>query len=101
METPRRPIRICFRIFTPQSRLCNFDSAQWSAYDPQETRATVTGQVRDPSGSSDPNSAITILKVETGVRTKIGSNDAGAFEAPFLIQAVQTRLVQITSRMTF
>ena len=52
----------------------------------QETRATITGQVRDPSGSSVPNSEITILNVETGVRTKIRSNEAGAFEAPFLIQ---------------
>lgn len=52
----------------------------------QETRATITGQIKDASGSSVPNAQITIGNTETGVATRISSNDAGSFEAPFLVQ---------------
>ncbi|MFO0363587.1 MAG: carboxypeptidase regulatory-like domain-containing protein [Acidobacteriota bacterium] len=52
----------------------------------QETRATITGQIKDASGSSVPNAQITIGNTETGVATRIRSNDAGSFEAPFLVQ---------------
>ena len=68
------------------ARLIFILSALASTLLAQETRATITGQVTDPSGSAVPNSVIAVVNVETGVSTKIRSNDAGSFEAPFLIQ---------------
>jgi len=51
----------------------------------QESRATVSGTVVDPTGAAVPSAAITIREVRTGVETHTKSNAAGEFNAPFLL----------------
>ncbi|MFZ1940710.1 MAG: carboxypeptidase-like regulatory domain-containing protein [Terracidiphilus sp.] len=51
----------------------------------QETRATLTGRVTDPSGAVVPNAHIEVINVATGFRTSIESNSDGIFTAPFLL----------------
>lgn len=52
----------------------------------QETRATIAGQLTDATGSAVGNANVTVLNTETGVFTKVVTNNAGVFEVPFLIQ---------------
>src|SRR5579862_5487629 len=47
-------------------------------------RATIVGTVTDPSGASVPNVTITVTSVETGLSTKIQTNDAGQYVVPDL-----------------
>jgi outer membrane receptor protein involved in Fe transport len=46
--------------------------------------ATITGTVRDPSGSSVPGASVTIHNTDTGIDRKIDTNEAGLYVAPFL-----------------
>ncbi|HEV2134546.1 MAG TPA: carboxypeptidase regulatory-like domain-containing protein [Terracidiphilus sp.] len=50
----------------------------------QVTRATLTGTVTDPSGAIVPNARIVITNQETGAKTVVKSNSAGAYTVPFL-----------------
>ncbi len=50
----------------------------------QETRATLTGRVTDPTGAVAPNAQITITNSNTGAVTQLKSNTAGVYTAPFL-----------------
>lgn len=50
----------------------------------QETRATLTGRVTDPTGAIVPNALITILNTETGAKTVVKSSAEGDYTAPFL-----------------
>jgi hypothetical protein len=50
----------------------------------QSGRGTITGIVKDPSGSIVPGADITITEIETGVVTRTVSTDAGTYRAPYL-----------------
>ncbi|HEX4156639.1 MAG TPA: carboxypeptidase-like regulatory domain-containing protein [Acidobacteriaceae bacterium] len=50
----------------------------------QETRATLTGRVTDPTGAIIPGAQITVTQTTTGTVTHIVSNHAGVYNAPFL-----------------
>lgn len=50
----------------------------------QETRATLTGHVADPTGATIPGASIIITNTATGVKTTVTSNSAGDFTIPFL-----------------
>jgi hypothetical protein len=50
----------------------------------QETRATLTGRVVDPSGAVIPGAQITVVQLETGTATNAISNKAGEYTVPFL-----------------
>lgn len=50
----------------------------------QQTRSTLTGRVTDPSGAIVPNAHIVITDTQTGAKTVVTSNSAGAYNAPFL-----------------
>jgi hypothetical protein len=47
-------------------------------------RATITGIVSDPSGTSIPNATVRIRNDETGVETTLRTNDAGLYTSPLL-----------------
>src|SRR6266536_5655874 len=47
-------------------------------------RATITGIVTDPSGTSIPNAAVRIRNDNTGVETPLTTNDAGLYTSPLL-----------------
>lgn len=50
----------------------------------QESRATLTGRVTDPTGAVVPNAPITITNTDTGAKTIVRSNATGDYTAPFL-----------------
>ena len=50
----------------------------------QETRATLTGRVLDPSGAIVPGARITVTETSTGTKTNLVSNGAGEYNVPFL-----------------
>jgi hypothetical protein len=50
----------------------------------QESRATLTGIVRDGSGSAVPNAAIAVRNVDTGEETRGASTGQGVYTIPFL-----------------
>ncbi len=50
----------------------------------QETRATLTGHVTDPTGAIIPGAQITVTETDTGTQTHITSNSAGDYNIPFL-----------------
>jgi hypothetical protein len=45
---------------------------------------TITGTVKDPSGSIVPGAEVTVKNSDTGIAQKLVSNDAGIYFAPFL-----------------
>lgn len=51
----------------------------------QEFRATIAGQVTDPSGAVIPDAQITVTNQETGVKSTTVSNAGGQYAIPFLI----------------
>src|SRR6266404_3770205 len=50
----------------------------------QETRATISGVVVDPTGAAIPGAKIAITEVRTGVVTRAISDAAGQYNVPFL-----------------
>lgn len=66
------------------------------AYAPcQETRATLTGLVTDPTGAVVPNAVITVVDTATGATVHVKSNSQGSYTAPFLQPGVYTISAQI------
>ena len=51
----------------------------------QESRATLTGHVGDPSKAAIPNATITLRNVATGVETKVTTTDAGDYSFPAVL----------------
>lgn len=50
----------------------------------QETRATLTGIVTDPTGAVVPGAAVTVVDTDTGATSNVKSNGRGAYTVPFL-----------------
>lgn len=56
----------------------------------QETRATLTGRVTDPTGAIVPGAQITATQTDTGTLTRVTTNAAGEYTIPFLIPGPYT-----------
>jgi hypothetical protein len=50
----------------------------------QETRATLTGLVTDPTGAVVPNVPVDVVNIDTGATVHVKSNGQGSYTAPFL-----------------
>src|SRR5215469_5068089 len=50
----------------------------------QETRATVSGTLLDPSGAAVPNASVTATEIRTGVKIVTVSDTTGNYNIPFL-----------------
>jgi hypothetical protein len=61
----------------------------------QETRATVTGTVRDAQGSVVPGVTVTVLNTDTNVSYEATTNEAGVFT----VQRVQPGPVKVTAAL--
>src|SRR5687768_5217273 len=61
----------------------------------QETRATVTGTVKDTQGAVVPGVTVTVLNVDTNVSTETVTNDVGVFTA----QRIQPGPVKVTATL--
>jgi len=57
-------------------------------------RATITGIVTDPSGTPIAASAVRIVDNNTGVETKLETNDAGVYTSPLLVLGNYTVTVE-------
>jgi len=53
-------------------------------------RATITGLVTDPGGSSVPNASVRVRNDNTGVETVLTTNDAGLYTTPLLTLGMYT-----------
>lgn len=62
----------------------------------QESRAAILGRVTDPSGSVVVGATIVVTNVGTNVSTRVSTNEAGLYEAPFLLPGEY----QITAELT-
>ncbi|MGA3129799.1 MAG: carboxypeptidase regulatory-like domain-containing protein [Terracidiphilus sp.] len=51
----------------------------------QETRATLTGRITDPTGASVPNVQVVVTNMDTGAATTVQSTRAGDYTAPYLL----------------
>jgi len=54
--------------------------AAWS----QEVRASITGQIVDPTGAAVPGASVNVTNVATGAVISARSNETGSFATPFL-----------------
>jgi Carboxypeptidase regulatory-like domain/TonB dependent receptor len=54
----------------------------------QEARGTITGTIRDGSGSVIPGATVTITNKEMGTNVTVVTNEVGFFQAPYLIPGV-------------
>jgi hypothetical protein len=61
----------------------------------QETRATLTGLVMDPTGAVVPNATIKVVNADNGATVLVKSNSQGSYTAPFLQPGVYTISVQM------
>jgi hypothetical protein len=62
----------------------------------QETRATVTGTVKDTQGAVVPGATVAVLNVDTNVSTEALTNAAGVYT----VQRVQPGPVKVTATLT-
>lgn len=56
----------------------------------QESRATISGSVMDPSGAAIPKVNVVVTEVRTGVKTKTTTDAVGAYNIPFLPPGLYT-----------
>src|ERR1700679_918426 len=61
----------------------------------QETRATLTGLVLDPTGAVVPNASVKVVNSDNGATVIVKSNGQGSYTAPFLEPGVYTISVQM------
>ncbi|MCI0391087.1 MAG: TonB-dependent receptor [Acidobacteria bacterium] len=62
----------------------------------QETRGTITGKVRGPSNVALPGASVKIINVAMGTTVLVVTNDAGFFQAPYLIPGTYQIAVEVT-----
>ena len=51
----------------------------------QESRGTIVGTVTDPSGAVVPGASVQVVNVAMGTKLALSTNEAGVFQASFLI----------------
>lgn len=60
----------------------------------QETRGTILGTVRDPSGGALPGITVLVTNEETNAPNEVVTNERGAFEIPYLLPGTYQIVVQ-------
>ncbi len=68
---------LCHRVFLSFLMACAIATAQ-------ESRATLTGTVTDPTGAAIPGATVVAKHTGTNVETKTTTNEAGLYVLPFL-----------------
>ncbi len=56
----------------------------------QEVRGVVTGTITDPSGAAVPGVQLSLTQTETGTTTQTKTDQAGAYQFPFLLPGIYT-----------
>jgi len=60
----------------------------------QETRGTITGKVKDASQAIVPGASVKIINAARGATVSVTTNDAGFFQAPYLIAGAYQIIVE-------
>lgn len=60
----------------------------------QEPRATLVGTVFDPTGAAVPGATVTITNMAMGTQVVVTTNDAGFYQAPYLLPGEYTVSVE-------
>jgi hypothetical protein len=68
--------------------------APWSA-SAQEARGTITGKVRDASDAVMPGAPVKITDVARGTTISVTTNDAGLYQAPYLLPGTYQITVEV------
>jgi Carboxypeptidase regulatory-like domain/TonB dependent receptor-like, beta-barrel len=61
----------------------------------QESRGTITGTVRDASKGLVPGATVTVVNVAMGTAVTVVTNEAGAYQVPYLIPGTYTVAVEL------
>lgn len=61
----------------------------------QEARGTITGKVRDTNQSVLPGASVKITNVAMGTTVSLSTNDAGAYQAPYLLPGTYQITVEV------
>jgi hypothetical protein len=56
----------------------------------QETRSTILGTVKDPTGAVVAGATVDVVNTDTNTASKVTTNDSGYFEAPYLLPGTYT-----------
>src|SRR6266567_750421 len=94
MPVLRCAIRGSFLTMDIRLRLILLFAASVPLMQPQEYRATVSGNVTDPGGSSVPAARVTAINNQTTVAASAVTGPNGAFQIPFLLPGVYTLRVE-------
>jgi Carboxypeptidase regulatory-like domain/TonB dependent receptor len=62
----------------------------------QEARGTITGTVRDATKAIVPGASVTVTNVAMGTSVPVVTNEAGVFQAPYLIPGTYRLAVELT-----
>src|SRR5574340_394214 len=67
----------------------------------QENRASIAGQVIDPTGAAVPAARIKVTSVERGISQETNTTDAGRYQVGFLDPGTYTVTVEAAGFKTF
>jgi hypothetical protein len=84
-------IRACTRLLTVAALAA---AVLGSTVHAQETRGTIGGTVKDPSGGVLPGMTVLITNEETSVSNQAVTTDRGTFEFPYLLPGTYVITVQ-------
>ena len=56
----------------------------------QETRSTILGTIKDPTGAVVAGATVDVVNNDTNTASKVATNDSGYFEAPYLLPGTYT-----------
>lgn len=62
----------------------------------QESRGKISGRVTDPNGAAVPGASVKITDLARGGTTTVTTNEAGLFDAPYLLSGSYQVLVEVT-----
>ncbi len=67
-----------------------------SSLSAQESRGKISGRVLDPNGSAVPGASVKITDLARSGTSTVTTNDAGLFDAPYLLPGTYQVLVEVT-----
>ena len=67
-----------------------------SSFNAQESRGKISGRVLDPNGSAVPGASVKVTDLARAGTTTVTTNDAGLFDAPYLLPGSYQVLVEVS-----
>lgn len=86
------------RIFSLFAILCLLATAGWTQ---QDARGTIVGTVTDATGAVVPGAQVDVINKAMGTKVSLKTNDAGLYQAPFLIPGTYQVKVEVAGFKKF